>query len=96
MTGDVAEVVQGLMQPALSISEHDLAAVKTRIASQLGSHMLVCGDPNYGERYVAAEKPARSNYWAVSDMALKHQSFVPVSVHIGWPHKNACSRNRVT
>ena len=72
MTGDVAEVVQGLMQPvrqpALSISEHDLAAAKTRIvshfvharetyqgiASQLGSHMLVYGDPNYGERYVAA------------------------------------------
>ena len=72
MTGDVAEVVQGLMQPvrqpALSISEHDLAAAKTRIvshfvharetyqgiASQLGSNMLVYGDPNYGERYVAA------------------------------------------
>ena len=72
MTDDVAEVVQGLMQPvrqpALSISEHDLAAAKTRIvshfvharetyqgiASQLGSHMLVYGDPNYGERYVAA------------------------------------------
>ena len=72
MTNDVAEVVQGLMQPvrqpALSISEHDLAAAKTRIvshfvharetyqgiASQLGSHMLVYGDPNYGERYVAA------------------------------------------
>jgi zinc protease len=72
MTDDVADVVQGLMQPvrqpALSISEHDLAAAKTRIvshfvharetyqgiASQLGSHMLVYGDPNYGERYVAA------------------------------------------
>lgn len=72
MTDDVAEVVQGLMQPvrqpALSVSEHDLAAAKTRIvshfvharetyqgiASQLGSHMLVYGDPNYGERYVAA------------------------------------------
>ena len=72
MTNDVADVVQGLMQPvrqpALSISEHDLAAAKTRIvshfvharetyqgiASQLGSHMLVYGDPNYGERYVAA------------------------------------------
>ena len=72
MTDDVAEVVQGLMQPvrqpSLSISEHDLAAAKTRIvshfvharetyqgiASQLGNHMLVYGDPNYGERYVAA------------------------------------------
>jgi zinc protease len=72
MTDDVADVAQGLMQPvrqsALSISEHDLAAAKTRIvshfvharetyqgiASQLGNHMLVYGDPNYGERYVAA------------------------------------------
>ena len=72
MTDDVADVVQGLMQPVrqprLSISEPDLAAAKTRIvshfvharetyqgiASQLGSHMLVYGDPNYGERYVAA------------------------------------------
>ena len=72
MTDDVADVVQGLMQPVrqprLSISEPDLAAAKTRIvshfvharetyqgiASQLGNHMLVYGDPNYGERYVAA------------------------------------------
>ena len=72
MTDDVAEVARGLMQPvrqpSLSISEHDLAAAKTRIvshfvharetyqgiASQLGNHMLVYGDPNYGERYVAA------------------------------------------
>ena len=72
MTDDVADVVQGLMQPVrqprLSISEQDLMAAKTRIvshfvharetyqgiASQLGNHMLVYGDPNYGERYVAA------------------------------------------
>ena len=72
MTDDVANVVQGLMQPVrqpkLSISDSDLAAAKTRIvshfvharetyqgiASQLGNHMLVYGDPNYGERYVAA------------------------------------------
>ena len=71
MTSDVADVVQGLMQPVrqpkLSISEQDLSAAKTRIvshfvhgretyqgiASQLGNHMLVYGDPNYGERYVA-------------------------------------------
>ena len=40
--------------------------------------------------------PARSGYWPVSEMALKHQSFVPVSVHIGCPHNSPCSRNRVT
>lgn len=66
------EIVRTLMQlvhdPALSITDHELAAAKTRIVShfvharetyqgiadQLGRFTLVYGDPNYGTHYVAA------------------------------------------
>src|SRR5262249_25539184 len=65
-------VLQGLMQqvyePALALSDHELAAAKTRIVShfvharetyqgiadQLGRSALIYGDPNYGSHYVAA------------------------------------------
>lgn len=59
---------QQVRTPSLNISEPDLAAAKTRIVSQfvharetyqgiadqLGRSALVYGDPNYGNRYVAA------------------------------------------
>lgn len=66
------DVLRGLMhqayEPALALSEHDLAVAKTRIVShfvharetyqgiadQLGRSALVYGDPNYGARYIAA------------------------------------------
>ncbi len=66
------EVLRGLMQqvyePALALSDHELAAAKTRIVShfvharetyqgiadQLGRSALIYGDPNYGTHYVAA------------------------------------------
>jgi zinc protease len=68
----VPDVLRGLMQqvyePALSLSEPELAAAKTRIishfvharetyqgiADQLGRSALVYGDPNYGAHYIAA------------------------------------------
>ena len=66
------DVLQGLMQqvyePALALSDHELAAAKTRIVShfvharetyqgiadQLGRSALIYGDPNYGTHYIAA------------------------------------------
>jgi len=68
----VPEVLRGLMQqvrePALALSDHELAAAKTRIVShfvharetyqgiadQLGRSALVYGDPNYGAHYITA------------------------------------------
>jgi zinc protease len=68
----VPDVLRGLMQqvyePALTLSEPELAAAKTRIishfvharetyqgiADQLGRSALVYGDPNYGAHYIAA------------------------------------------
>ena len=72
------EVLRGLMQqvyePALALSDHELAAAKTRIVShfvharetyqgiadQLGRSALIYGDPNYGTHYVAAVEALRS------------------------------------
>ncbi|MDZ7379109.1 MAG: insulinase family protein [candidate division KSB1 bacterium] len=66
------EVLRGLMQqiyePVLALSDHELAAAKTRIVShfvharetyqgiadQLGRSALIYGDPNYGTHYIAA------------------------------------------
>lgn len=66
------DVLRGLMQqvyePALALSEHELAGAKTRIVShfvharetyqgiadQLGRSALIYGDPNYGMHYIAA------------------------------------------
>ncbi len=68
----VPDVLRGLMhqvyEPALALSDHELAAAKTRIVShfvharetyqgiadQLGRSALVYGDPNYGAHYIAA------------------------------------------
>jgi zinc protease len=68
----VPDVLRGLMhqvyEPALTLSDHELAAAKTRIVShfvharetyqgiadQLGRSALVYGDPNYGAHYIAA------------------------------------------
>jgi len=68
----VPDVLRGLMHQvyelALALSDHELAAAKTRIVShfvharetyqgiadQLGRSALVYGDPNYGAHYIAA------------------------------------------
>ncbi len=66
------EVLRGLMhqayEPALALSDHELAAAKTRIVShfvharetyqgiadQLGRSAMIYGDPNYGAHYIVA------------------------------------------
>jgi zinc protease len=61
-------LMQQVREPALALTEHDLAAARTRIVShfvharetyqgiadQLGRCTLAYGDPNYGTRYIAA------------------------------------------
>ena len=72
-----SEVIHSLMHqacdPALSISDEELAAAKTRIVShfvharetyqgiadQLGRCTLIYGDPNYGSQYIAAIEALR-------------------------------------
>lgn len=86
------DVVRGLMQhvrePALAISEPELAAAKMRIVShfvharetyqgiadQLGRSTLLYGDPNYGTHYVSAvEALTRDDLHAVAATCLDPQ-----------------------